>query len=99
MLFKTKTIFMKLEVLLASHKRGALSSIHYIFTSAREQSRASTSAMSAGKSLSIARRATSMRVLLLAGGVRDNFLVNTYARVQRERFPAFFVRLKTRFFF
>lgn len=29
-LFKTKTIFMKLEVLLASHKRGALSSIHYI---------------------------------------------------------------------
>jgi hypothetical protein len=55
--------------------------------------------MSAGKSLSIARRATSMRVLLLAGGVRDNFLVNTYAGVQRERFPAFFVRLKTRFFF
>ena len=98
MRFKTKTIFMKLEVLLASHKRGAFSSIHYV-TSAREQSRASTSAMSAGKSLSIARRATSMRVLLLAGGVRDNFLVNTYARVQRERFPAFFVRLKTRFFF
>lgn len=29
-LFKTKTIFMKLEVLLASHKRGALSSIHYV---------------------------------------------------------------------
>ena len=28
--FKTKTIFMKLEVLLASHKRGALSSIHYV---------------------------------------------------------------------